>query len=264
LLLSTYLVFLLQTNKTMRFYILLLLILPLSGFSQGMADKLLKEAKALSAQYKEPEALAKFKQVLAFDANNYEALWNCSILSSKIGKREADKEKQKEMYLLAKSYAERALKVNENDVSSNYVMAVAMGRMALIAETKEKVAAVRDIKKYAEKAVSLNPNHAAANHVLASWHLGVNELNWMERQVADKFYGGLPDYSIDKAVQYCQKAVELDNTYILYQYDLGRIYLSKGDKAKAKECFTKVGNMKVITLDDPRYQDEAKKALASL
>jgi tetratricopeptide (TPR) repeat protein len=249
----------------MRISVLVLfIVLSLTGMSQGMAEKLLKEARALSASYKETEALAKFKQVLAFDVNNYEALWNCSILSSKVGKREPDKEKQKEMFNQAKTYAQRALKVNENDVNSNFVMAVAMGRMALISNTTEKVAAVRDIKKYAEKAVSLNPNHAPANHVLASWHLGVYELNWVERQAADKLYGGLPDFSIDKALQYCQKAVELDNTYILYQYDLGRIYLSKGDKQKAKECFTKVGTMKVITLDDPHYQEEAKKALGSL
>lgn len=246
------------------FFCIVACLLFSGSHAQGMAEKLLKEARSLASQFKEPEALVKYKQVLAFDMNNYEALCNCSLLSSRIGKRESEKSKQVEYFNTAKSYAQKALAVNANDVESNYVMAVAMGRIAQISETKEKVAAVRDIKQYAEKAVQLNPKHAAANHVLAVWHLEVSELNWVERQVADKFFGGLPDASKEKAAEYCKKAIELSPDYILYQSDLGRIYKSMGDKAKAKECYTKVGTMKPVTPDDARYQSEAKKILTEL
>lgn len=232
--------------------------------SQTMAEKVLKEARTLSAQYKETEALAKYKQVLAFDLNNYEALWNCSLLSARIGRRESDKPKQKDLYLISKRYAEKALNINSNDVESNYVMAVAMGRIALISETKEKISAVRDIKKYAEKAVQLSPKHAAANHVLAMWNLEVSELNWMERQVADKFFGGLPDASKEKAIEFCNRAIENNPNYILYQFDLGKIYKLKGDKVNAKAAYTKVTKMTVMTLDDPGYQTDAKKILETL
>jgi len=230
---------------------------------QTMAEKVLKEAKALEAQNKEEEALSKFKMVLAFDINNYESFWNCSLLSAKVGRREVDKEKQKDYYLKAKIYAEKALKVNANDVQSNYVMSVAMGRIALISETKEKIAAVRDIKKYAERAVELSPKHAAANHVLALWNLEVSELNWVERQVADKFFGGLPEASKEKALAFCLKATELEPNYILYQLDLGRIYKSQGDNNNAKKAYSKVTSMKAITKDDPDYQNQAKKTMTT-
>jgi tetratricopeptide (TPR) repeat protein len=247
-------------------YILVIIAL-FTGFNskgQTMTDYVLKEARSLLAQYKDAEALAKYKQVLGYDMNNYEALWNCSILSSRTGKRETDKAKQKELYSTAKSYAERALKVNSEDAQSNYVMAVAMGRIAQTSGTQEKVAAVREIKKYAEKALSLNPKHAPSNHVLAIWNLEVSELGWVERQVADKFYGGLPDASKEKALEYCKKATEYEPNYILYQFDLGRIYKIMGDKKNAKEAFTKVGNMKALTPDDPNSQAEAKKILETL
>lgn len=247
-----------------QFLFIITVFLFSTASAQTMADKALKEARSLGAQFKETEALAKYKQVLAFDMNNYEALWNCSLLSARIGRREADPAKQKELYIIAKNYAEKAIKINANDVQSNYVMAVAMGRIALISDTKEKIAAVRDIKKYAERAVELSPNHAAANHVLAVWHLEVSELNWMERQVADKFFGGLPEASKDKAIQYCKKANEIEPNYILYQFDLGRMYRLNGDKANAKTAYTKVGTMKAVTPDDPGYQSEAKKILATL
>lgn len=229
-----------------------------------MAEKALVEARNLNSLHKENEALAKYKLALAFDMNNYEAFWNCSLLSSRLGRREADKVKQRELYIAAKTYAEKALKANANDVQSNYVMAVAMGRIAQISETKEKIAAVRDIKRFAERAVELAPGHAASNHVLAVWHLEVSELNWMERQVADKFFGGLPDASKDKAIDYCKKASTLEPNYILYHFELGRIYKAKGDKVNAKLEYTKAGSLKAVTPDDPDYQQQAKKILETL
>ncbi len=244
--------------------VLLVCLLGLSSFGQTMAEKVLKDAKALNSQYKETEALAKYKQVLAFDLNNYEAMWNCSLLSARIGRRENDKAKQKDFYLISKSYAQKALNLNANDVQSNYVMAVALGRIAQISDTKEKIAAVRDIKKYAERAVELSPKHAGANHVLAVWNLEVSELNWMERQVADKFFGGLPEANKEKALEYCKKAIEADPSYILYTLDLGKIYKSKGDKNNAKIMYTKVGAMKTLTPDDAAYQLEAKNTLSTL
>ncbi len=254
----------LQTTKMNRFFFFATFLLSSGAFGQSMVDKVLKDARALSSQYKEPEALIKYKQVLAFDMNHYEATWNCSLLSARVGKRELDKAKQKDLYLVSKSYALKALNLNSGDVQSNYVMAVAMGRIALISDTKEKIAAVREIKKYAEKAVELGPKHAGANHVLAVWNLEVSELNWVERQVADKFFGGLPEASLDRALEWCKKAVEYDPNYILYQLDLGRIYKLKGDKANAKKAYQKVGIMSSLTLDDPGYQTEAKKILETL
>ncbi len=253
------------TELKMKHAILLILcFFSIAATSQSMADKVLKEARNLNAQYKEVEALAKYKQVLGFDLNNYEALWNCSLLSSKIGRREADKAKQKALYLIAKSYADKAMAINANDVQSNFVMAVAMGRIAQISETKEKIAAVRDIKKYAERAVELGPKHAAAHHLLAMWNYEVSELNWVERQAADKFFGGLPEASKEKALTLCKKALELDPDYMLYQFDLGRIYKASGDKANAKIALTRVGTLKVLTPSDPEYVAEAKKLLEGL
>ena len=229
-----------------------------------MAERALKEARALNAQYKDVDALSKFKQVLAFEVNNYEALWNCGILTARIGRREADKAKQKELFLIAKNYADKAMKVNPNDVQSNYVMAVVLGRIAQISDTKEKIAAVRDIKKYAERAVELSPKHAPANHVLALWNLEVSELSWVERQVADKFFGGLPESSKEKALEYCKKATEYEPNYILYQLDLARIYKLKGEKENAKTAYNKVVAMKALTPDDAGYQADAKKILETL
>lgn len=246
-----------------RLLLLAICMISLCSYGQTMAELALKEARVLNAQNKEVESLAKFKQVLAFDLQNYEALWNCSILSSRIGTRETDKTKKKELFIIAKGYADRALKISANDVAGNYVMAVALGHMALISDTKEKIAAVREIKKYAERAVELNPKHAPSLHVLGLWNLEVSDLNWVERQMADKFFGGLPDASREKALEYCKKSVEFEPNYVMYQFDLGRVYKSMGDKANAKIAFTRAVTMKALTMEDPGYQEKAKKALES-
>ena len=80
-----------QNRSEMKhFLVVAICILSLSGFGQTMADKVLKEARALASENKEAEAFVKYKQVLVFDMNNYEALWSCSLLSTRLGRRETD------------------------------------------------------------------------------------------------------------------------------------------------------------------------------
>lgn len=244
--------------------ILLLVSIIMFVVSDAQVDNYLKEARQLRDAYKDREALGKFKQVLVFDANNLEALCNVSILSSKLGKREADKVKQKKLYNNAKSYAQKALKVNSNDVESNFSMALAMGRMAQISPTNEKVAAVRDIKKYAETALKINSKHAASWHLLAIWNLDVSNLNYAEKKAADWFFGGIPDASKTKAIECCQNAIKNNPTYLLYQYDMARIYSEAGDKTKAKEVLNKLVKQKPITPDDPGMLENARKMLSEL
>jgi tetratricopeptide (TPR) repeat protein len=143
-------------------------------------------------------------------------------------------------------------------------MAVAMGRIALISPTKEKIAAVRDIKKYAENAVALNPSHAGAWHVLGVWNWEVSNLNAIERNVADWFFGGLPAASKDKAVEFFLKAVSLNSTDVLYQHDLGMLYKEKGEKEKAKTALEKCIKMTAQSPDDPGLIAEAKEKLKDL
>src|SRR6185436_16581079 len=116
---------------------------------------LLKDAQQLETVFKDNDALQKYLQIVRLEPNHLVALCKSSELYSKLGKRQASKQTQSEYYLSAKQFAEKALKVNENSAEANFVMAMAMGRMAMQNSGKEKIKAVKDIRHYAERCIQL-------------------------------------------------------------------------------------------------------------
>ena len=121
--------------------LLLLLILPFENNAQDI-NGLLKDAQQLESAFKEPEALQKYLDVVRTQPTNLTALIKISELYSILGKHQGTKDKQKEYYRNARVYAQKALGVNPNSSDANVVMALAMGRMALISSGDDKVKAI--------------------------------------------------------------------------------------------------------------------------
>jgi len=234
-------------------------------FSFAQTDQitsLIAEAKSLDAGANEEGALQKFLQVLQLDPNNYEATWNTSLLYSKIGNRVTNSGKKRDQdFLDAKQYAEKALKLNPNDAESNYVMAAALGRMALISGPKEKVAASRDIKKYAELAIQFNPNHAGAWYVLGKWNYEVANLDWAEKTAANLLFGGVPEGTLDEAIKDYIKAIKLDPDHILYYLDLAQALDQKKFYDEEIRVLNQALALKPKTEDDPVYVARCKELL---
>lgn len=228
----------------------------------NQSASLIAEAKSLDASAHEEAALQKFLQVLQLDPDNYEATWNTSFLYSKIGNRITNSEKTRDQYFnYAKQYAASALRLNPNDAESNYVMAAAMGRMALISGPKEKVAASRDIKRYAELAIQFNPNHAGAWYILGKWNYEVANLNWAERTAANLLFGGVPEGTLDESIKDYLKAIKLDPGYILYYRDLALALDQKGFYDEEIRVLNQALALKPKTEDDPTYVAQCKELL---
>jgi len=245
--------------------ILLFISITAGSFAQSSdAPLLVKQGESLVTQMKEEEALEKFKGALKSDPNNYEAAWQASLMCSRIGNRQSDEQKKKEFFVTAKQYAVKALKINSTDAESNFVMAVAMGRMALISGARDKVAASRDIKNYVELAIKYNPNHAGAYHVLGKWNYEVANLNWMEKAAANSLFGGIPDGSLNAAIDNYNKAISLDGNDILFYLDLAKAYKDNEQPDKAKEALKKALALKPRFEDDASYLKECQSLLNEL
>ena len=243
-------------------FIALLLMRGLCFAQTDQVPELIAEAKSLDASAHEEEALQKFLHILQLDPDNYEATWNISLLYSKIGNRFTNIEKEREQYFnYAKQYAERALRLNPNDAESNYVMAAAMGRMALVSGPKEKVAASRDIRKYAELAIQFNPNHAGAWYILGKWNYEVANLNWAEKTAANVLFGGIPEGTLDEAIKDYVKAIKLDPDYILYYRDLALALDQEKFYDEEIRVLNKGLALKPKTEDDPAYVAQCKQLL---
>ncbi|NIG57690.1 hypothetical protein [Chitinophaga sp. Cy-1792] len=241
----------------------LLLFTALLAKSQTV-DEMVAQAKQLETQMKEQEAFDKDKEILKIDPNQFDALVQASEMSSRIGNRQKEKSDKITWFNQAKDYAQEALKVNPNSAMSNYVMAVAMGRIALISGAKDKVAASKDVKKYAELAIKFDPKMGPAWHVLGKWNFEVANLNVFERSAAKMLFGGIPDGSMANAIADYEKCRQLAPGFILNYYELARAYKANDQQDKAIEVLKKALTLRNIAYDDTSIKADCKKMLDDL
>lgn len=235
-----------------------------SAFSQDIAI-LAKEAENIERQLKEPEALAKYKQILVLDPNNIKWLVKATELEVAIGGREKDEKNKRLLFESAMAYAQRALKLDSNSADANYAMAAVSGKMTdLDIENKKIVAYVKDVKDYADKALSLNANHARANYTLGKWHYEMVTLSGIKKAAVKLFYGGLPNGDLDKAILYMEKCKTLEPYFVTNQLDLAKAYKENRQPAKAIEVLERMVKMPNRTFNDLALKTEGAKLLASL
>ncbi|MGM0547068.1 MAG: tetratricopeptide repeat protein [Bacteroidota bacterium] len=244
--------------------ILLIISLPTLLFAQDISDKT-HRADSLYDSYEEEEALEAYRDILEEEPENFEALWRTSFLYSRVGNRFENKDDQKKYFNRGIELAEKALEVDSSDAQSNFVMSVAMGRKALVSGARDRVAASREIKKYADRTLEIDSTHAGAWHLLGRWHFKVANLSWVERTAANTLFGGIPgDASNEKAVEAVQKAIELNDNYVLYYYDLATVYEEMGNDSEAIEACETAVEKENLTPDDPMLKEKCRKLIYDL
>ena len=241
----------------------LLLILPSLACAQDI-PVLTKEAEKLESSFREYDALQKYKEILRHQPTNLNALCRASDLCSRIGHRETEKAKKTDYYKAAKTYAEVALKINAQSAEANFVMSVAMGRMAMISSGKEKVQYVNEIRKYAENTLKYDPNSFKAYHVLGKWNYEVSNLSPVERALAKLLFGGIPKASLQDAIRYYEKSRSLESTFALNYLELAKAYHRNKQDDKAKELLKKLETLPNKIEDDTRIKKEGKELLKEL
>ncbi len=241
-------------------YFILFFFFPVFSYSQD-ESKLLSEARQQEAAFKENEAMLKYLEVLKIQPRNYTALCKVSELYSLLGKRQPTKEKQKIYYRAARNYAQQALWVNPSHADANFVMALAMGRMAIISSGEEKIKAVKDIKIYAEKCVQLDPQGFKGYHILGRWHYEISNLSPVEKWLVKIAYGSLPEASLKEAVDNYEKSRQLNPNLLINYLELAKCFHRNDENKKADEMLQQVLQLPSKTMDDPTVKEEARKLL---
>ncbi|HYE55220.1 MAG TPA: hypothetical protein VD996_10265 [Chitinophagaceae bacterium] len=247
----------------MTYLIWLLLILPVPLLAQDIPT-LLREAERLEQGFREAEALQKYKEVLRLQPNHLTALCKSSDLSSRIGHRQTNKTTQAEYYKAAKTYAEAALKVNPHSAEANFVMSVAMGRMAMLTSGKEKLQYVNEIRRYAENTLKYDPNNFKAYHVLGKWHYEVSNLSSFERTMAKLLFGALPKASLRDAIMYYEKSRSLEPNFPINYLELAKAYHRNDETKKAVDLLTRLQTIPNRIEDDARIKKEGKQLLEEI
>ncbi len=225
----------------------------------------LKEADNLEKQQKEADALEKYKQVLLLNPTQFKSLVKSAELNVSLGNRQTDKNNKRLYYETALSFANRAFQSDSTQADASYVVAMAAGKMTDVeTENKKIVAYVKDVKRYADKALSINPNHAKANYTLGKWHYEMANLSGIKKAAVKLFYGGLPEGSLEKAIQYMEKCKTLEPYFVNNYLDLAKAYKENRQPAPAIEILTKLVKLPTRTTDDVALKAEGGKLLESM
>src|ERR687884_704684 len=98
------------------------------------------------AQMRPADALAHYKEAIAVDSNNYQALWKASRDAVDLGEFEPDKTKQKEFFAEGERYARSAVAVKPNGADGHFQVARSLGRVALTLGKKERVRYAKEVR----------------------------------------------------------------------------------------------------------------------
>jgi hypothetical protein len=226
---------------------------------------LFKEAENLERNFKEFEALERYKQILSHDAVNTKGLVKATEISCSIGGRQENKNDKRLSFESALAFAQRAIKVDANSAETNYALAMASGKMTEVeTENKKIVAYVKDTKTFADKAIAINPNFGKAYFVLGRWHYEMVNLSGIKKAAVKLFYGGLPEASLDNAIMYMEKCKTLEPYYMINYFYLNKAYKDNDKPTKQIEVLNRMVKLPNRTLEDAAMKEDAQKQLQQL
>ena len=238
-------------------------MMPFAVFSQEV-NTLFREAQRLEESRREAEALKKYQEVVRTQPTHIAALCKISELLCIIGSRQTGKPAKLQYFRSAKQSAETALKLNPNHSDANFVMSMAMGKMALMLSGQEKIKAVIDIKRYAESSVRNDPSNYKAYHVLGKWHFEVSSLNTLERMGVKFLFGGFPSSSFAESIRCYEKSRSINPAFALNYLEAAKAYHKNNQDNKAIELLKRLQSLPVKTTDDPQIRKEGNQLLIRL
>ena len=230
----------------------------------------LQKADELYAVFNPKEALAEFLKVLDSDPQNAEALSKIArvyidfgdVIPESTPDWEAKRLKQ---YQIAEQYARKAVKADPNVVWGHFYVAVSLGSMATVSPVAKQIDMAGEIRGAIEKAISLDPQNGFAYHVYGVWHRKMAEIGKMSRMLASVVYGrSIPTGSMEKSIEYLNKAVTLNPTVIASRLELARSYVAVENWPAARSFLTSIGGLPIQFSDDAKHKQKAEQLLEEI
>lgn len=236
----------------------------LAAISQDV-NVLMKEATNFERSLKNNEAIEKYEAVVKIEPANVKALVKLSELYASNGALLKDKGQQQQMYNQALQHAEKAIAADDKSADAYYARAMVAGKLTEVEEENKKVIQhVKDIKTYADKALELNPNHGKANYVLGKWYFEISNLNWAKKAAVKLLFGGLPDATIEEAINHMEKSRKLEPYFVANYLDLAKAYRSHNKPSQAIEVLNQLVKLPTRTVHDMSFKAEGKKMLSEM
>ena len=212
------------------------------------------------------EALADYEHALALDPNDYDALWRASRSRVDLAGAETKSDERTTMYKTAQAEAAHAVQVNPGAADGHFVLAEALGRMALTMGARDRVKYAGRVREQAMACLKIEPQHAGCLHVMGVWNAEVMRLSGFTRMIARNFLGGqvFSQASWANARRYLEQSVTIEPRRIVHRLDLARVYADMGLTSLARTEYEAVISGELIDYNDPRYKADAAAELKRL
>jgi tetratricopeptide (TPR) repeat protein len=216
------------------------------------------------AQFNNTAALAAYRRALALDSTNYRVLWKTVLAYVLVGIPSKDPV-QEQYYRLAEKLGRRCVALYPDSATSHFILAMALGRVALKEGGKKKIALAKEIKAEAEHTLTLAPCHDGAMHVLGRWNYELGHLSWLMRSFAKIAYGGVPPSGGNQAARsWFERASACAPRLLIHHFWLGKTLVDLKEYALAREHLQKCLELQIVHWDDHLHQANARKLLAEI
>lgn len=210
------------------------------------------------------EAITILKEAEKGDPRNSEILYRISRVESDLVDDLSDDSQKKPYAVEAVTYAKRAIEADPQSSAAHLAASIAYGVMTDFVDDRTKMEYSKVIKAEAEKAIELDPKNDYAYLVLARWNFEMTQLNPILRGFAELLYGQMPPASQERALEYFQKAIELDPNKMIHHFCYGEALARLGRKDQAKAEYQKVLRLTATCKEERGYQQKAASGLKTL
>lgn len=235
---------------------------------------LLCEEKPDMAEVEKAEELydaAKFKELYEYlvqfkDGDNPELLWRAvRAYRDRATMAEVSADEKKTLIFEAMEIAKKALQHGEDNYACHKWYGIMLSQTGDYLGTKVKLNNSPEMKKHFEKAIELCPTDATSHHLIGMWCFSFADLAWYERKLAAVVFGAPPSSTYEEALNHFLEAEKLNPAfYSANQFMIGLVNLKMGNKAAAKEWFTKLLDYKIVKDEDKEQVKKAQDQLKSL
>jgi tetratricopeptide (TPR) repeat protein len=230
----------------------------------------LQRADQLYAALKPKAALVELLKVLELDSQNAEALSKIArvyidfgdVIPESTPDWEAKRLKQ---YQIAEQYARRAVKADPSVTWGHFYVAASLGSMATVSPVAKQIDMAGEIRSAIEKAIAVDPQNGFAYHVYGVWHRKMAEIGKMSRMFASVLYGrSIPAGSMEKSIDYLNKAIALNPTVIVSRLELARTYVAVENWSLARNFLTSIRGLPIQFSDDAKHKQKAEQLLEEI
>ena len=226
---------------------------------------LLADGDSAYALGRHTTAYAAFAEA-ARDSATYEALWKAGRAAVDVGQGIDDEDDAHEWYQRGETWARRAIQIRGDRPEGHFVLAEALGLIALDVGVRQRVRMATEIRSEALATIAADSDYAGGWHILGRWNEGIMDLSGASRFFARAFLGAqeFGEASWDKARSDLARAARLEPTRIVHRLELGRVYMKTDQPEKARAELQATLTLPPQDEQDCDYLGEARALLEQL